>query len=64
MTIPAVKAEFDQEVAAGERFDFGKNWARFLKLLNEKTIAEAEYSLKQMLDVNDLHGLSFLDIGC
>lgn len=51
------------EVAQGERFEFGKNWSRFLTLLNEQRIVEAESSLKQMLECADLHGKSFLDIG-
>ena len=55
--------EHAREVARGERFEFGKNWARFLELLNEQRIAEAETSLKQMLECDDLAGRSFLDIG-
>jgi 2-polyprenyl-6-hydroxyphenyl methylase/3-demethylubiquinone-9 3-methyltransferase len=51
------------EVAQGERFEFGKNWSKFLSLLNERRIAEAEDSLKQMLECEDLNGKSFLDIG-
>jgi 2-polyprenyl-6-hydroxyphenyl methylase/3-demethylubiquinone-9 3-methyltransferase len=51
------------EVSRGERFEFGKNWSRFLALLNDERIAEAENSLKAMLGVEDLRGKSFLDIG-
>lgn len=51
------------EVSSGERFEFGKNWTRFLALLNEKRIVEAENSLKRMLGVESLSGKSFLDIG-
>ncbi|HUQ31808.1 MAG TPA: class I SAM-dependent methyltransferase [Pyrinomonadaceae bacterium] len=51
------------EVARGERFKFGENWSRFLSLLNDARIAEAEESLKQMLEVESLAGKSFLDIG-
>lgn len=51
------------EVSRGERFEFGKNWSRFLALLNDERIAEAENSLKKMLGVEDLRGKSFLDIG-
>jgi 2-polyprenyl-6-hydroxyphenyl methylase/3-demethylubiquinone-9 3-methyltransferase len=53
----------NQEVAQGKRFEFGKNWQRFLSLLNERRISEAEKSLIQMLEINDLKGKSFLDIG-
>lgn len=52
------------EVSAGQRFEFGKNWSRFLSVLNEERIAAAEKSLKDMLEVDDLHGKTFLDIGC
>ena len=52
------------EIAAGERFEFGDNWRRFLSVLNEERIVEAERSLRSMLGVEDLHGCSFLDIGC
>jgi 2-polyprenyl-3-methyl-5-hydroxy-6-metoxy-1,4-benzoquinol methylase len=56
-------AEHAREVAAGERFEFGANWARFLKLLDEDRIRSAEGSLRSMLGVQDLRGRSFLDIG-
>ena len=37
--------------AAGRaRFDFGSNWSRFLAQLDGARIAEAETSLKQMLE--------------
>jgi 2-polyprenyl-3-methyl-5-hydroxy-6-metoxy-1,4-benzoquinol methylase len=45
------------------RFAFGKNWQRFLRYLNEERIAEAEKSLRTMLEVENLCGKSFLDIG-
>ncbi|HYK42934.1 MAG TPA: class I SAM-dependent methyltransferase [Thermoanaerobaculia bacterium] len=45
------------------RFAFGKNWARFLAVLNDDRIAEAERSLREMLEVSDLAGARFLDIG-
>jgi 2-polyprenyl-3-methyl-5-hydroxy-6-metoxy-1,4-benzoquinol methylase len=51
------------EVKSGERFEFGKNWARFLKSLNENRVLQAEKSLSEMLEVNSLAGKSFLDIG-
>ncbi len=56
--------EHAREVARSERFEFGRNWARFLRDLNETRIARAEDSLREMLGVRDLAGLSFLDIGC
>jgi len=51
------------EVAQGERFEFGKNWSRFIDGLTEEKIKEAELSLKNMLRVDTLEGLTFLDIG-
>jgi len=51
------------QIAGGERFQFGKNWNRFLALLNEARIQDAEASLSTMLEVSDLKGKSFLDIG-
>jgi 2-polyprenyl-3-methyl-5-hydroxy-6-metoxy-1,4-benzoquinol methylase len=52
-----------QEVAAGERFEFGKNWSRFLANLAEPQIEDAVRSLQRMLGVTDLRDRSFLDAG-
>lgn len=51
------------DVAQGARFEFGKNWSRFLVDLNDQRIARAEASLREMLDTTDLRGKAFLDIG-
>jgi 2-polyprenyl-6-hydroxyphenyl methylase/3-demethylubiquinone-9 3-methyltransferase len=51
------------EVAGGQRFEFGKNWSRFLAGLDEGRINRAEESLRQMLEVESLEGRTFLDIG-
>jgi len=48
---------------AGDRFRFGENWSRFLRVLDEERIGEAERSLEEMLSANDLEGRSFLDVG-
>ena len=58
-----IALQHSSEVAAGERFEFGKNWAAFLEVLDDERIAKAEGSLKEMLEVEDLSGKSFLDIG-
>ena len=55
--------QHQSEVAAGERFEFGKNWAAFLDVLDDERIAKAEESLKTMLEVDSLEGKTFLDIG-
>ncbi|MFC7518368.1 class I SAM-dependent methyltransferase [Herbaspirillum sp. GCM10030257] len=52
-----------EEIQRGERFAFGANWLRFLKGLNDGTIQEAIHSLKTMLEVENLNGKTFLDIG-
>lgn len=59
---PAVQAH-EREVASGNRFAFGDNWLRYLKVIDEPRIARAVDSLKAMLEVQDLRGKSFLDIG-
>jgi 2-polyprenyl-6-hydroxyphenyl methylase/3-demethylubiquinone-9 3-methyltransferase len=53
-----------EEIAAGERFAFGENWQRFLAGLSETRILRAEDSLRSMLEVPELRGKTFLDIGC
>jgi len=45
------------------RFAFGDNWARFLTVLDDDRINEAERSLREMLQVETLEGKRFLDIG-
>src|SRR5678816_2013449 len=56
-------SEHATETARGERFEFGKNWSRFLELLDDTRIKEAETSLQQMLEVDSLDGKSFIDVG-
>ena len=56
-------AAAEAEIQAGQRFAFGANWRRFLELLDDARILEAEHSLSEMLGVRDLKGTRFLDIG-
>jgi 2-polyprenyl-6-hydroxyphenyl methylase/3-demethylubiquinone-9 3-methyltransferase len=51
------------ELASGERFDFGGNWARFLSVLDEERIVAAERGLQKLLQTVRLDGAKFLDIG-
>jgi len=51
------------EVSRGERFEFGKNWSRFLTTLTDDKIQSAEDSLRNMLETDDMAGKRFLDIG-
>lgn len=52
-----------QAVDGQARFEFGRNWKKFLRLLNPERIAEAEQSLQKLLGAVDLDGTTFLDIG-
>jgi 2-polyprenyl-3-methyl-5-hydroxy-6-metoxy-1,4-benzoquinol methylase len=67
--VPAVTSKSASFTGTGSvvgsevRFAFGRNWQRFLRNLNDVTIAEAEKSLRTMLGVDDLKGKTFLDIG-
>jgi len=57
--------EFHQSasVTEADRFAFGKNWLRFLTVLDEERIQRAEVSLLSMLKERTLEGRRFLDIG-
>jgi 2-polyprenyl-6-hydroxyphenyl methylase/3-demethylubiquinone-9 3-methyltransferase len=57
-------AAHSAEVQAGARFEFGANWAAFLRRLTPERIELATRSLQDALCVNDLRGRRFLDIGC
>ena len=46
-----------------DRFEFGKNWKKFLQNLDETKIERAVDSLKEWLGTEDLSGKTFLDIG-
>jgi 2-polyprenyl-6-hydroxyphenyl methylase/3-demethylubiquinone-9 3-methyltransferase len=59
----ASAASHAQEVETGERFGFGANWSRFLRHLDDERIRDAEQSLQQMLGLQSLQGLRFLDAG-
>ena len=53
------------QASAGElRFAFGKNWSRFLRTVNDVSIAEATTSVANTLGASDLAGKIFLDAGC
>ena len=60
----AAEADFATEVNAGRRFEFGRNWAHFLENLNEDRIQRAQRSLTEWLEIDNLNGQRFLDIGC
>lgn len=54
---------FVEEVAAGERFTFGRNWKRYLRQLTPERMSAAERSLINALGRETLEGACFLDIG-
>jgi 2-polyprenyl-3-methyl-5-hydroxy-6-metoxy-1,4-benzoquinol methylase len=60
---PSLSERHAAEIARGERFTFGSNWASFLETLDEARIRSAEESLRSMLGVSDLTGRRFLDVG-
>jgi len=45
-------------------FAFGKNWADYSALIDDKRIGEAKEALLKLIPENELRGRSFLDIGC
>ena len=57
-------SNFNSEVDKGERFQFGQNWRKYLKKISNERIKIAEDSLLEMLELKDLKGKTFLDIGC
>jgi 2-polyprenyl-3-methyl-5-hydroxy-6-metoxy-1,4-benzoquinol methylase len=51
------------EIRSGKRFRFGRNWRRFLSVIDGERIEEAEKSLKDFLEMPNFDGMTFLDIG-
>jgi SAM-dependent methyltransferase len=47
-----------------DRFAFGENWSNFARILTPSRVAQAERSLREMLEAESLAGRSFLDVGC
>lgn len=54
--------QHDFGVEDRKHFDFGENWSRFLKVLNEDRILQAAESLRTMVGFS-LAGKSFIDVG-
>jgi 2-polyprenyl-6-hydroxyphenyl methylase/3-demethylubiquinone-9 3-methyltransferase len=54
---------FNRDIESGRRFSFGRNWRSFLQRINDERITEAERSLRAMLNVTVLDGMTFLDAG-
>ncbi len=54
---------YERDVRTGQRFEFGKNWSRFLGTLSDEGIDAAARSLCRMLEVETLSGRRFVDVG-
>jgi SAM-dependent methyltransferase len=52
------------ERAAAGRFAFGENWSSFASNLEPERVDAARESLAEMLCLDSLTGLRFLDVGC
>ncbi len=54
---------YQSDINSGNRFEFGKNWKKYISTYTRDDINSAIESLKSMLRVNSIEGKSFLDIG-
>jgi hypothetical protein len=52
------------DVPLDQRFAFGKNWLNFSRSLTEEKVQESVDQLAEWLEVSNLKGKRFLDIGC
>ncbi len=50
--------------ATVERYEFGRNWQRFLGGVDENRLEEARLSLQQWFGRDSFEGLRFADVGC
>ncbi len=46
------------------KFAFGKNWQRYLKMHNPKRLEVAKKSITDFMSIENLKGKLFLDVGC
>ena len=53
----------NQRDQTDQRFQFGKNWEKFLVGLDDIQITESERALLEMVGVDSFSGKTFLDIG-
>jgi len=51
------------ELADGNRFGFGANWQKYLNEIDEQAVNQAMQHLTDQLDVDDLKGKKFIDLG-
>jgi 2-polyprenyl-6-hydroxyphenyl methylase/3-demethylubiquinone-9 3-methyltransferase len=62
MAVPAATKHAD-EIATRDRFEFGRNWSRFLRSLTPENVRQSENALAAMLGRAAMAGRSFLDLG-
>lgn len=58
-----MSSEHTSEIKAGNRFAFGENWSRFLEVIDDDRLRQAEQWLCDMLKAQNLQEKRFLDIG-
>jgi 2-polyprenyl-3-methyl-5-hydroxy-6-metoxy-1,4-benzoquinol methylase len=54
----------NQKLETMEAFAFGNNWRRFMAGVTDEAVREAETSLTTFLELPDLRGRTFVDVGC
>ncbi len=59
-----MRVSHEDLLAQETHFAFGKNWLQFAAKVDEARIAQAVEDLQRLSGLADLHGKSFLDIGC
>lgn len=52
------------EIGGKSRFAFGRNWKNFSRIIDEQRIDLATRCLADFAGLNDLTGLTFVDVGC
>jgi SAM-dependent methyltransferase len=55
--------DFSVQVRSRKRFQFGRNWRRFLSTVTEANIVSAQQSLARLVGGSSLERRSFLDVG-
>jgi len=55
---------WEEDIKKGNRFKFGRNWLNFVNNISDLQIGEAKKSLIDLVNVDNLKGKTFLDIGC
>lgn len=57
-------SDWRTDIEEGRRFEFGKNWTRFVSKVDEARVQSAQDALSKSLGRASLVGSSFLDAGC